>query len=183
MDATMGWFKHVTDAADIDGLPESAKAAAQQAAQRKELEGWVFTLDIPSYLPVMLHAKNRALREEMYRAYATRASDQGTNPDWDNTALITEILALRQEAAHLLGFEHYAARSLASKMATDTQQVIGFLDNLAIKAKPQAEKELLAIREFASTSGFEGELQSWDIPFYSERLKENTNRIFLKIRC
>ena len=173
MDATMSWFKHITDEAEIEGIPESAKAAAKQTAERKELEGWVFTLDIPSYLPVMLHAQNTALREEMYRAYATRASDQGANPELDNTALIDEILALRQEAAHLLGFEHYAERSLASKMATDTQQVIGFLEDLAAKSKPQAQNELEEIQSFAREMGHEGDLNAWDIPFYSERLKEN----------
>jgi oligopeptidase A len=173
MDATMSWFKHITDEAEIEGIPESAKAAAKQTAERKELEGWVFTLDIPSYLPVMLHAQNTALREEMYRAYATRASDQGANPELDNTALIDEILALRQEAAHLLGFEHYAERSLASKMATDTQQVIGFLEDLAAKSNPQAQNELEEIQSFAREMGHEGDLNAWDIPFYSERLKEN----------
>lgn len=172
MDATMGWVKQVEDEAELEGIPDSAKAAAKQTAQRKEMEGWVFTLDIPSYLPVMLHAKNRALREEMYRAYATRASDQGSNAELDNSSLINNILSLRQEAAHLLGFKHYAERSLATKMATNTDQVLGFLQDLAQKSKPQANRELDEVKAFAAENAHNEALQAWDIPFYSERLKE-----------
>merc|ERR1711974_128901 len=134
MDATMGWTKHITDEADLAGLPESAREAAAQAAHQKDLQGCLFTLDIPSYLPVMLYADKRELREEMYRAYSTRASEQGPNAGkWDNTDIIQEILALRTEMAKLLGFDSYAESSLATKMAESPQQVIYFLRDLAAK--------------------------------------------------
>jgi len=109
MDATMGWSKHVTDEGELSGLPESALAAAAQAAHQKDLQGWLFTLDIPSYLPVMMYADNAAFREEMYRAYTTRASEQGPNAGkWDNTGIIQETLALRTEIAKMLDFSSYA---------------------------------------------------------------------------
>ena len=115
MDATQAWSKQITDEAELAGLPDSAKAAARQQAQSRDLEGWVFTLDIPSYLPLMMYADNRALREEAYIAFTTRASDQGPNAgQWDNSPLIEEILALRHELAQLLGFANYAERSLAT---------------------------------------------------------------------
>ena len=173
MDATMGWTKHITDESELAGLPESALDAAQQAAHQKDLQGWLFTLDIPSYLPVMLYADNRALREEMYRAYATRASDQGPNAgEWDNTEIINETLALRSEIASLLGFASYAERSLATKMANSTSQVVGFLRDLAAKSKPQAEKELAEVRAYAAEKHQMDELEAWDVPYYSEKLKQ-----------
>lgn len=173
MDATMGWTKHITDEAELAGLPESALEAASQAAHQKDLQGWLFTLDIPSYLPVMLYADNRELREEMYRAYATRASDQGPNAgQWDNSEIIKEILALRTELAGLLGFANYSERSLATKMAASTEQVVGFLRDLADKSKPQAEKELDEVKAFAASTYQADTLEAWDIPYYSEKLKQ-----------
>ena len=137
----MGWNKLVTDVADLAGMPESALAAAQAQAQAKEQEGYLLTLDIPSYLPVMTYCDNQALREEMYRAYSTRASDQGPNAGkWDNSPVMAEILALRHELAQLLGFDSYAYKSLATKMAKDPQQVLDFLTDLAKRARPQGEK-------------------------------------------
>ncbi|WP_268604203.1 M3 family metallopeptidase, partial [Escherichia coli] len=106
LDATMGWSKLITDEAELSGLPESALAQAQAMAQAKEQDGWLLTLDMPSYLPVLTYADNRALREEMYRAFATRASDQGPNAGkWDNSEVMAETLALRHELAQLLGFD------------------------------------------------------------------------------
>jgi len=173
MDATMGWTKHITDEDELAGMPESAKEAAAQAAHQKDLQGWLFTLDIPSYLPVMLYADNRSLREEMYRAYATKASDQGPNAGkWDNTAIIKEILALRTELAQLLGFNSYAERSLATKMAESTEQVETFLRDLAAKSKPQAEHELQEVRAYAEQTHQVTDLQAWDLPYYSEKLKQ-----------
>ncbi|MFD3282624.1 oligopeptidase A [Alteromonas macleodii] len=173
MDATMGWTKHITDEAELAGMPESALEAAAQAAHQKDLQGWLFTLDIPSYLPVMLYADNRELREEMYRAYATKASDQGPNAGkWDNTDIIKETLTLRTELAELLGFSSYAERSLATKMADSTDQVIGFLRDLAAKSKPQAEKELEEVRAYAKDKHGVSELAAWDLPYYSEKLKQ-----------
>ncbi|MCP4236010.1 MAG: oligopeptidase A, partial [Aestuariibacter sp.] len=174
MDATMGWTKHVTDEAELAGLPESALDAAKQAAHQKDLQGWLFTLDIPSYLPVMLYADNRALREEMYRAYATRASEQGPNAGkWDNNPIIQETLALRTELASLLGFANYAERSIATKMASTTEQVVGFLRDLAAKAKPQAERELAEVRAYAAEKHGMNEMEAWDVPYYSEKLKQD----------
>ncbi len=173
MDATMGWSKHVTDEAILSGMPESARDAAAQAAHQKDLQGWLFTLDIPSYLPVMLYADNAELREEMYRAYATKASDQGPNAGkWDNTEIIQQTLALRSEIAQLLGFGSYSERSLATKMAESTEQVTGFLRDLAAKSKPQAEKELEEVRAYAKDTHGVTELNAWDLPYYSEKLKQ-----------
>ena len=136
LDATMGWTKLVTDEAALSGLPESAIAAAAQAAERKAQKGWLFTLDIPSYLPVMMYADDRSLRQEMYTAFTTRASDQGPNAlKYDNSAIIEETLALRQQVALLLDFDSYAERSLATKMADSPQQVIAFLEDLAVRSK------------------------------------------------
>ena len=137
----MGWNKLVTDVAELAGMPESALAAAQAQAQAKEQEGYLLTTDIPSYLPVMTYCDNRALREEMYRAYSTRASDQGPNAGkWDNSPVMAEILALRHELAQLLGFDSYAYKSLATKMAKDPQQVLDFLTDTAKRARPQGER-------------------------------------------
>ncbi|ALM92980.1 oligopeptidase A [Alteromonas stellipolaris] len=173
MDATMGWSKHVTDEATLSGMPESARDAAAQAAHQKDLQGWLFTLDIPSYLPVMLYADNAELREEMYRAYATKASDQGPNAGkWDNTDIIQQTLALRSEIAQLLGFGSYSERSLATKMAESTDQVTGFLRDLAAKSKPQAERELEEVRAYAKDTHGVTELNAWDLPYYSEKLKQ-----------
>ncbi|MEG3768339.1 oligopeptidase A [Alteromonas sp. 14N.309.X.WAT.G.H12] len=173
MDATMAFTKHVTDEAQLSGLPESARAAAAQAAHQKDLQGWVFTLDIPSYLPVMMYADSDELREEMYRAYSTRASDQGPNAgQWDNTAIIQETLALRSEIAALLGFESYAQKSLATKMANSTEQVLGFLEDLAEKSRPQAQQELEEVKAFAKERFGKEQLNAWDLPYYSEKLKQ-----------
>ncbi|WP_438864441.1 oligopeptidase A [Neptunicella sp.] len=173
MDATLGWQKHIDNEQDLAGLPESAIAAAAQAAQAKELSGWLFTLDIPSYLPVMMYADDRALREEFYRAYCTRASDQGPNAGkWDNGPVMDEILALRHELSQLLGFESYAERSLSTKMAESPQQVIGFLNDLAERSKPQAQQDLDELTQFANQQHGMNELQAWDLAYYSEKLKE-----------
>ena len=173
MDATMGWTKHVTDESVLSGMPESAKEAAAQAASEKELEGYLFTLDIPSYLPVMLYADNRELREEMYRAYATKASEQGPSEgQWDNTDIIKQTLVLKTEMAELLGFDNYAERSLATKMAESSQQVVSFLRDLADKSKPQAVREFEDVKAYAKEQFGVNELAAWDVPYYSEKLKQ-----------
>ena len=173
MDATMGWTKHVADKETLSGLPDSALDAAAQAAREKDLQGWLFTLDIPSYLPVMLYADNRELREEMYRAYSTRASDQGPQAGkWDNSGVINETLALRTELAKLLDFDSYAELSLATKMAESPKQVIEFLRDLADKSKPQAQRDLDEVFNYASDKHGMDDLQAWDIPYYSEKLKQ-----------
>jgi oligopeptidase A len=173
MDATMAWTKQVTDVTELAGLPDSARAAAAQAARKKDLKGWLFTLDIPSYLPIMLYADSAELREEMYRAYSSKASDQGPNAgEFDNAANIDEILSLKQEAAGLLGFSSYAERSLATKMAKSTEQVTQFLRDLAKRSKPQAQEELQEIVDFASEHYAQQELQPWDYTYYGEKLKQ-----------
>ncbi|OYD24319.1 oligopeptidase A [Oceanimonas baumannii] len=174
LDATQAWHKHITDQNELAGLPESALAAAQAQAQARELDGWVFTLDIPSYLPVMMYADNAALREEMYYAFTTRASDQGPNAgEFDNTAIIEETLALKQELAGLLGFENYAQMSLATKMAESEQQVLEFLEQLADRSHPQGKAELAELRDFAEAEYGVSELNAWDLSYYGEKLKQH----------
>ena len=174
MDATQAWIKQITDEAELAGLPDSAKAAAKQQAQSRELEGWVFTLDIPSYLPLMMYADSRALREEAYTAFTTRASDQGPDAGkWDNSPLIEEILALRHELAQLLGFANYAERSLATKMAHSTGQVIDFLSDLAARSRPHAQRELQELQAFAQKEHGVETLAAWDVAYYSEKLKQH----------
>ncbi|MDM5091478.1 oligopeptidase A [Aeromonas bestiarum] len=174
LDATQGWTRLVTDEADLTGLPQSAQAAARQLAEQKSQQGWLFTLDIPSYLPVMMYADNRALRAELYEAFTTRASDQGPNAGkWDNSAIMTELLSLRCELARLLGFGNYAELSLATKMADKTEQVVGFLSDLAAKSLPQGKAELEEIRTFAAEQHGQSELAAWDLPYYAEKLKQH----------
>ena len=173
LDATMGWEKVITDIDQVAGLPESALQAAKASAESKGLEGYRFTLEFPSYLPVMTYCENRALREEMYRAFTTRASDQGPNAGkWDNSAIMQEILTLRYELAKLLGFATYADLSLATKMAESPRQVLDFLQNLAHRSKAQGEKEFAELRQFCQTHFAVDELEAWDIPFYSEKQKQ-----------
>ncbi|CAJ1869030.1 oligopeptidase A [Aeromonas jandaei] len=174
LDATQGWHKLVADEAELAGLPESVLAAARQMAELKGKEGWLFTLDIPSYLPVMMYADNRELRAEMYEAFTTRASDQGPNAGkWDNSAIMTELLTLRSELARLLGFANYAELSLATKMADKTRQVVDFLTDLAAKSLPQGKAELEEIRAFAAEQHGQSELAAWDIAYYAEKLKQH----------
>ncbi|MFA0426624.1 MULTISPECIES: oligopeptidase A [Vibrio] len=174
LDATMGWSKQITDVAELAGMPESALAAAQAAAESKEQEGYLLTLDIPSYLPVMTYCDNQELRKELYEAYVTRASDRGPNAGkWDNTEIITEQLKLRHEIARMLGFSTYSEKSLSTKMAETPDQVLGFLNDLAVKAKPQGEREVEELRQFAEKEFGVSELNLWDIAYYSEKQKQN----------
>ncbi|QTN47757.1 oligopeptidase A [Ectopseudomonas mendocina] len=172
LDATQAWTKHVTDEALLNGLTDSAKAQMQQAAKAKNLDGWLITLEFPSYYAVMTYADDRALREEVYAAYCTRASDQGPNAGQnDNGPLMAEILDLRQELARLLGFANYSELSLASKMAENTDQVLSFLRDLAVRSKPFAEQDLAELQAFAAERGL-NDLQSWDVGYYSEKLRQ-----------
>lgn len=174
LDATMGWSKLVTEVKDLAGMPESALDAAKAQAEAKGQEGWLLTLDIPSYLPVMTYCDNAALREEMYRAYSTRASDQGPDAGkWDNSDIMAEELALRHELAQLLGFPSYADKSLATKMAENPAQVIDFLSDLAKRARPQAEKELEQLRAFARQECGVDELNPWDLTYFGEKQKQH----------
>ncbi|MCG8609917.1 MAG: oligopeptidase A [Pseudomonadales bacterium] len=173
LDATQGWTLHVEDAETVPGLPESALKSAEQAAQQRDLSGLVFTLDIPSYLPMVTYCENADLRRQMYEAYNTRASECGPNAGkWDNTQIMQDILQVRAELAGLLGFANYAERSLARKMANTPAEVLDFLRELASKSKPYAEKDLQELREFAQQLDGTTELNAWDVPFYSEKLKQ-----------
>jgi oligopeptidase A len=174
LDATHGWKKHITDENLLAGLPNSIKGLAQQNAQQEQLPGWLFTLDLPCYLPVMNYADNRELRQEMYEAFVTRASDQGVNAGkWDNSPIIQEILALRHELATLLELNNYAEFSLYTKMADSPKQVIDFLLDLAKRARPYAEKDLQELHTFAKQQFGVENLAMWDIPYYSEKLRQH----------
>ncbi len=174
LDATIGWSKLITNIEDLSGMPESALAAAKEQAKAKEQDGWLLTLDIPSYLPVMTYCDNRDLRFELYQAYNTRASDQGPNAGkWDNTELIKQIISLRAELAQLLGFDTYADKSLATKMAETVTQVTAFLTDLATKAKPQGEKELTELKRYAYEYFGASDIKPWDIAYYSEKQKQH----------
>ncbi len=177
LDATMGWTKLIKDEKDLSGLPESAIAAAKAMAESKGEEGYLLTLDMPSYLPVMTYADNRELREEMSIAYSTRASDQGPNAKkWDNSEIMNELLALRHELANLLGFSNFAEKSLATKMAESPKQVLDFLNDLAERAHHQGMQELAELTEFVKTHHSADnidELKSWDLGYYSEKQKQH----------
>ncbi|MET4000625.1 oligopeptidase A [Marinobacterium sp. MBR-109] len=173
LDATQGWWKQIDDEAELAGLPDHAVAAAKEAAKAKELDGWVITLDFPAYYAVMAFADSRSLREELYRAYSTRASDQGPKAgEWDNSAVMQEILDLRHELAQLLGFDTYADYSLATKMAQSPQQVVSFLEDLATETRPIAERELAELKAFAQERDGIEELMAWDVTYYGEKLKQ-----------
>lgn len=172
LDATQAWTKHITDEAALVGLTDSAKAQMAQAAAAKELDGWLISLEFPSYYAVLTYADDRALREELYAAYCTRASDQGPHAgQFDNGPLINEILDLRQELAQLLGFANYSELSLAGKMAESTEQVLTFLRDLAVRSKPFAARDLQELQAFAAEQGC-SDLQSWDVGYYSEKLRQ-----------
>lgn len=173
LDATQAWFKHIEDESLLAGLPEDARLAAAEAAAQKELSGWVFTLEFPSYIAIMTYADNRDLRAELYQAYCTRASDQGpTAGQFDNTAIIEETLALRHELAQLLDFDNAAEESLATKMAESPAQVLEFLADLARRAKPQALQDLAELKAFVKADYGVEELNAWDVTYYSEKLKQ-----------
>lgn len=173
LDATQGWHYHTDDESELAGLPASVKQAALEAAKKKDKTGYVLTLDGPVYSAVLTFADSRELRHKFYEAYNTRASDQGpTAGQWDNAELMEEILTLRQELATLLGFTHYAELSLATKMAENPDQVTAFLEDLAAKARPAAERDLAELTEWVKdTYQIEG-LNHWDIGYYSEKLRQ-----------
>lgn len=173
LDATQAWHKDVEES-DLAGVPESGLSALKANAEAKGLEGYRITLDFPSFFPVLSYAENRELREEVYTAFVTRASDKGPQSgDYDNGPVIEEILALRQELAGLIGFDDYASLSLATKMADSPAQVIAFLDDLATRAVPQAREEFNELAAYATESLGIDDLQPWDVGFASEKLRES----------
>ena len=166
-DASDAWTYRVSDIDELAGIPKQAVDRAADDAAEKDLEGWLLHLNYPTYDAIMTHAHNRKLRETLYRAWTTRGSDQGDNSDWDNSDNIASILALRHEAANLVGFDNYAAYSLATKMADSTDEVLSFLRELAGRSRPAAEKELADLQEFAGMA-----LEPWDITFWLEKFKQ-----------
>lgn len=172
LDATNDYALLIEDEAELAGLPTDVMQAARAAAGHDGKPGYKFTLHFPSYFPILQLADNRALRETIYRANATKASELGVKPEWDNTQIITELLKLRAEEAQLLGYQNFAEVSLVPKMAQTPQQVIDFLQDLAQRARPFAEKDLTELRAFAQQELGLETLEAWDFTYASEKLRE-----------
>lgn len=174
LDATQAFTLHITDEHRLAGLPEHAMNTARELAKEQGLDGYVLTLEYPCFQAVITHAQDRALREEMYQAYVTRASDQGPNAGtYDNTDLINEQLALRHEKAQLLGFNNYAELSLATKMAESTSQVTTFMTDLVDKARQQAQQEFAQLEQFAAEQFDLAPVKPWDVAFLSEKRRQD----------
>ena len=173
LDATDA-FAYYADAAELDGVPDDVKQAALALAKGEGKEGFKLTLKMPCYLPVMQFASSSALRQKLYRAYVTRASDQTEiEPEkFDNSSLIAEILSLRREEAALLGYNNYGELSLVPKMAESPQQVITFLRDLARRARAFAEQDVADMRDHGAQHLQLSDPQPWDWPFIGEKLKE-----------
>jgi len=178
LDSTQAWEYLTEDEAELAGLPGYAVALLRQLAEQKELSGYRLTLDMPCYLAVITYADNRSLRQAIYEAYVTRASNRGiTDKIWDNAPIMQEIISKRQEKAKLLGFSSYAEYSLQSKMASSVEQVLEFLNDLAVRSREAAVDEVLERQAYAESLGFEGELQAWDWAYYSEKLKQHRYQV------
>jgi oligopeptidase A len=169
LDATNA-FSILVSKSETSGIPEDVLQAAREAAEKEGKEGWKFTLHMPSYLPVMQYADQRPLREKMYYASSTRASEFG-KPEWDNAPLIAKMVPLRREMAQLLGYANYAEVSLVAKMAESPSQVLAFLEDLARRARPFAEHDVQELREFARAELKIADLQAWDVAYASEKLR------------
>jgi oligopeptidase A len=177
MDATMSWLKVLIDEEELAGLPETELAMLASFAEARELEGFVVTLEIPSYLAILTYADNRALREEVYTAYTTRASELGSDEArFDNGEVMAELLALKSRKAKLLGYNNYAELSVETKMAESPQQVIEFLNQLNLASHEQAEQEFKALKAFAKQQGCE-DIQAWDVAYYSEKFRQQNYQI------
>jgi oligopeptidase A len=172
LDATNDYALFIDQESELAGLPDDVKQAARAAAEKDGKAGYKFTLHFPSYFPILQYADQRALRETIYRANATKASELGAKPEWDNTQNIADTLKLRDEEAKLLGFKNFAEVSLVPKMAETPQQVIGFLEDLAKRARPFAENDLAELRAFAKTELGIDTLEAWDVTYASEKLRE-----------
>lgn len=171
LDSVDRWALYITDASRLAGLPDDVIDAARQAARDEDKEGWKLTLKMPCYIPVMQYAQDRELRHDMYRGYATIASEFG-DPELDNSALIEQLLALRAEEAKLLGYDTFADLRLETRMAESANQVLGFLQELAEKAKPFAQRDLAQLKQFAADELGMTDVQPWDIAYISEQLRE-----------
>ncbi len=173
LDATNAWQKLISKKSNLDGLPDAALQQAKQTAEQEGKQGWLLSLQFPCYIAVMTYADNRQLRADMYKAFSTRGSELGENPDWDNSQIMEDTLALRHEKAQLLGFKNYAELSLATKMAKTPQDVTDFLEQLAEKSLPQAKQDLTELQAFAETHHAIKNLQPWDIGYYSEKMRQH----------
>ena len=172
LDATQGWTYTVTEAARLSGIPEQAVLQARLTAEERQIEGWVWTLDIPQYLAVIMHADDRELRRVIHEAYVTRASDQGPMAGkWDNSETMVSILAKRLQAARLLGFTCYAEESLATKMVKKPEEVLSFLAQLVEAALPTARDEWEALQAFAKETCQLSHMSPWDVPYVAEKLR------------
>ena len=171
LDATNAWSLVVADERRLAGLPADVIAEARAAARADGADGWKLTLRMPCYLPVMKYADDRELRATLHRAYSTRASDLGADPAWDNGPLIVRVLALRREAARLLGYPDYAEVSIVPKMARDAGEVLGFLRDLAKRAKPYAERDYAELASFARDELGVRRLEPWDLAWATEKLQ------------
>jgi oligopeptidase A len=172
LDATNDYALYVDNEQDLAGLPDDIKQVARAAAEKDGKPGFKFTLHFPSYFPLLQYADNRKLRETIYRANVTKASELGARPEWDNTQNIVEILKLRDEEAKLLDYPNFATVSLVPKMAETPQQVIAFLEDLAKRARPFAENDLAELRAFAKQELGLDRLEAWDVTYASEKLRE-----------
>ena len=168
---TQAFELHVADAEELAGLPTATIASAASLAEEKGKKGYVFGLDMPTYISIMKYADNAALREKMYRAYGRRAAKDN---EYNNEENIQELVNTRLAKAQLLGFDSHAALTLSKRMAKTPQTVLSFLDDLKALAKPAAEKDLKAVQEFASAGGHQGEVKPWDFSYWSEKLKKAT---------
>ncbi|HAT9489812.1 TPA: oligopeptidase A [Legionella pneumophila subsp. pneumophila] len=174
LDATHAYTIHITEAERVEGLPEHALNTAKELAHEKGLDGFVLTLEYPCFQAVITHAEDRALREEMYRAYITRASDQGPNAGtFDNTPLIDEILSLRHEKAELLGFNNFAELSLATKMAASTNQVTEFIYDLISRTRDKGKAEFRQLEVFAQDKWNLSPVNPWDVAYLSEKRRQD----------
>jgi len=174
LDATNAWSKSISHKRDLVGMPESAIAQAKQAAEQAGEEGWLLTLQFPSYNAVMTYADSRELRREIYEAYTTRASEIGPHGGhWDNSLLMEQILSLRHEKAKLLGFNNFAELSLSTKMAKKPEEVISFLEDLAHKSWRQARNDLIELQDYTREVHAFIEMEPWDIGYYSEKMRQH----------
>ena len=173
LDATQDWHKHIMDKDKLHGIPKNAVIAAQESAEQRCLEGWLFTLEVPSYLAVLMHADLREFRQEIYTAFVTRASDQGPNArKWDNTVIIEQILNARLKLAKLLGFANFAEYSLTTKMVKSSQQVITFMNQLVEATRQKAQQEFQELSEFSRKELGIEKLEAWDIAYVAEKFRQ-----------
>jgi oligopeptidase A len=171
LDATNAFGLYVTDEKELSGIPQDVCETAREAARKEGREGWKLTLHMPCFQPVMQYADHPDVREKMYRAFYTRASDL-TKPEWDNSAVIRQLLELRRAAARLLGYGSYAEVSLATKMAGEPREALAFLEDLARRAKPFAERDMQELREFARTELDLADVRACDVNYVSEKLRQ-----------